>query len=86
MLNVEIEKKGFLSPHRREPILVRYIERTLRGQHGLEQNFVFGGDIFRRVLSMESNIYCQYHSAILDSLLFAQKIAFFYEIVICVAK
>ena len=42
---------------RGELIFARYIERTLRRYKSRRGNFVFGDDIFRRVLSVENNIY-----------------------------
>ena len=49
---------------RRELIFARYIERTLRRYKSRRVNFVFGDDIFRRVLSVENNIYWQHYSEI----------------------
>ena len=49
---------------RRELIFARYIERTLRRYKSRRGNFVFGDDIFRRVLSVENNIYWQHYSEI----------------------
>ena len=54
MAKVEIQDKDVF---RRELIFLRYIERTLKRYKSRRRNFVFAGDIFRRVLSVENNIY-----------------------------
>ena len=61
LAKVEIQDKDVF---RRELIFVRYIERTLKRYKSRRRNFVFAGDIFRRVLSVENNIYWQHYSEI----------------------